>query len=173
VFVIRDAMAADCGVIQQIYGHNVLTGTATFETSPPEVGEMARRLVAIQAAGLPYLAAEAAGELVGFAYASPYNRRHAYRFTLGNSVYVAENAQGQGIGHGLMTELMARCAALDYRQMIAAVGDDNGASIRLHERIGFRRVGTLQGAGYKFGRWVDVALLQRALGPGDGAEPEG
>ena len=112
-----------------------------------------------------------AGDVVGFAYASRYRARYAYRFTLENSVYVAEKAQGQGIGRALLTDLIGLCTALHYRQMIAAVGDGNAASIRLHESVGFRRVGTLQGAGFKLGRWVDVILLQCALGPGDGTEP--
>ncbi|MHA1567575.1 MAG: GNAT family N-acetyltransferase [Alphaproteobacteria bacterium] len=169
--IIRDALAADCAAIQQIYAHNVLTGTATFETTPPDQAEMTRRLAKIQDAGLPFLAAERAGDLVGFAYASPYNERYAYRFTLGNSVYVGQNAQGQGIGRALMGRLIGRCTALHYRQMIAVIGDGNAASMKLHEAVGFRQVGTLRGAGFKFGRWVDVALLQCALGPGDGADP--
>ena len=169
--IIRDAVAADCAAMRQIYAHNVLTGTATFETTPPDVAEMARRLAEIQDAGLPYIAAKMAGDVVGFAYASRYRARYAYRFTLENSVYVAEKAQGQGIGRALLTDLIGLCTALHYRQMIAAVGDGNAASIRLHESVGFRRVGTLQGAGFKLGRWVDVILLQCALGPGDGTEP--
>lgn len=169
--IIRNAAAGDCGVLGEIYAHNVLTGTATFEVAPPDDHEMERRLGAIQGAGLPYLAAETDGDIVGFAYAGPYRERYAYRFTLGNSVYVAENAQGRGVGRALMSALISRCTALDYRQMIAAVGDDNAASIKLHEAMGFRRVGTLKGAGHKLGHWVDVALLQRALGPGDEAEP--
>ncbi len=168
---VRDAGPGDCDITQEIYAHNVLTGTATFETTPPDRAEMGRRLVAVQEAGLPYLVGELAGRVVGFAYASPYRERYAYRFTLGNSVYVAESMQGRGVGRALMTELITQCTALDYRQMIAAVGDDNLASIKLHEAVGFCRVGTLRGAGFKLGRWVDVALLQRALGAGDESDP--
>ncbi len=171
MLTIRNAVAEDCGVLGDIYAHNVLTGTATFETTPPDRLEMTRRLGTIQGAGLPYLVAELDGEIVGFAYAGPYRERYAYRFTLGNSVYVAGHAQGRGAGRGLMSELIAQCRALDYRQMIAVVGDDNAASIKLHESLGFRRAGTLIGAGYKLGRWVDVALLQRALGPGNETAP--
>ena len=171
MLTIRNAVAEDCGVLGDIYAHNVLTGTATFETTPPDRLEMARRLDAIQGGGLPYLVAELDGEIVGFAYAAPYRERPAYRFTVGNSVYVADHAQGRGAGRGLMRELIAQCTALDYRQMIAVVGADNAASINLHESLGFRRAGTLIGAGYKLGRWVDVALLQRTLGDGNETAP--
>jgi phosphinothricin acetyltransferase len=170
---IRDATDADIPVITAIYAHAVNHGRASFETEAPDEAEIARRRAAIVAAGLPYLVAELpdAG-VVGYAYAGPYRPRPAYRFSLENSVYVAPDRQGAGVGRTLLPALIARCEALGYRQMIAVIGDSaNHASIRLHAGCGFTHAGVLQSVGWKHGVWLDTVLMTRALGPGDAAPP--
>ena len=174
---IRAAEAADVAAIQTIYAHHVLHGLASFEEEPPSHAEMARRLADVQQRGLPYLVAEerpGSGAIFGYAYAGPYRARRAYRFAVENSIYVRPGAGGRGIGSALLAALIERCTALGYRQMIAVIGDSaNAGSIRLHARFGFRPVGTLASVGFKHGRWVDTVLMQRALGPGDAALPDG
>jgi L-amino acid N-acyltransferase YncA len=151
--------------LQAIYAHHVLHGTASFEEQPPALAEMLRRRADVLARGLPYLVAESDGRLVGYSYATPYRARSAYRFSIENSVYVAPGLVRAGIGRALLTELIARCEAGEWRQMIAVIGDSrNAASIALHERLGFRMVGTLRNVGRKFGRWLDTVLMQREFG---------
>jgi len=170
--LIRDSRDEDVAAIQRIYAHHVLHGTASFEEQPPDEAEIARRRGDVLAKGLPYLVAELGGTVAGYAYASPYRTRPAYRYTLEDSVYVREGFAGRGLGRLLLTELIAACAAGGWRQMVAVIGDSgNAASIGLHERLGFRRVGTLQSVGYKFGGWVDSVLMQRELGTGDATKP--
>lgn len=162
---LRDAAPADIDAIAAIYGHHVRHGLASFEEDAPTVGEMVRRHGEIVARGLPYLVAERGGVLVGYAYAGPYRARPAYRHTVENSIYIAPDSVGGGIGRALLATLIERTAAAGARQMIAVIGDSaNVASIRLHAAMGFREVGTLQEVGFKFGRWVDSVLMQRALG---------
>jgi phosphinothricin acetyltransferase len=133
---------------------------------------MARRRRAVVDGGFPYLVAERDGRIVGYAYAGPYRSRPAYRNTVENSVYVRAGCERQGIGRDLLRALLAACEGRDFRQVVAVIGDSaNAASIGLHRDLGFRMVGTLQAAGFKFGRWVDVVLMQRALGAGDGTLP--
>jgi L-amino acid N-acyltransferase YncA len=169
---VRDANSGDMAEVQAIYSHHVLHGFATFEEVPPPVDEMQRRRESVLAAGLPYLVAEIGGRVVGYAYASAYRPRPAYRFTVENSVYVEDGRAGQGIGRALLTELIARCEAGPFRQMVAVIGDSgNAGSIGLHEALGFRHVGTVRSAGFKLGRWVDTVLMQRTLGPGDSTLP--
>jgi phosphinothricin acetyltransferase len=172
-FSIRPAAAADFDAIQCIYAHHVLNGLASFEETPPDAAELARRWRMIADAGLPYLcAAEPDGTLVGYAYAGPYRPRSAYRFTVEDSVYVAPGAAGRGIGRGLLRQLVEICAGLGKRQMIAVIGDSgNAASIALHRACGFELTGTFQAIGFKHGRWVDSVLMQRALGPGSATNP--
>lgn len=167
-FVVRDAAEADVGPIAAIYAHHVRTALATFEEVAPSVAEMARRRADTLAGGLPYLvAAEPQGVVLGYAYASLYRTRSAYRYSLEDSIYVAPEAARRGIGSQLLGTLIERCAASGYRQMVAIIGDgDNAASIGLHEKLGFRRAGTLQAVGFKLGRWVDSVIMQRPLGPG-------
>jgi len=170
--VVADAEAAHTAQIQAIYAHWVLHGLASFEEVPPDSAEMARRRLAVQDLGMPYLVAEEDGAVLGFAYARPYRPRSAYRFTVEDSVYVAPWAHGKGIGRRLLGEVIARAEALGRRQMLGIIGDSgNVASIGLHAALGFRRVGVFQSAGFKFGRWVDTVMMQRALGPGDGILP--
>jgi|SRR5882724_1218438 len=165
--LVRDARDGDLAGIQAIYAHHVLHGTASFEEEAPTEAEMQRRRAAVLGRGLPYLVAERDGEVVGYSYATPYRTRSAYRFSVENSVYVAHARQRAGIGRALLTELVARCERGDWRQMIAVIGDSaHTASIGLHASLGFRTVGTLEAVGFKFGRWLDSVLMQRALGAG-------
>jgi len=158
--------------IAEIYSHHVLTGVASFEEIPPDLTEIARRRREILARGLPYLVAERTARVVGFACASLYRTRSAYRFTVEDSIYVDPAAVGSGIGRGLLTALVDLCAAKGYRQMVAVIGgSDQWPSIGLHRALGFARVGMLPAAGAKFGGWIDVVLMQRALGQGAAAPP--
>jgi phosphinothricin acetyltransferase len=171
---VRRARESDLATVAEIYAHHVRHGLASFELEAPALDEIERRHAAVVALGLPYLVAEADGCVAGFAYAAPYRARPAYRYTVEDSVYVDHRCAGRGLGSALLGELIARCAAAGCRQMVAVIGDsDNLASIRLHEKHGFARVGLLPSVGYKFGRWVDSVLMQRALGAGDTAPPEG
>jgi len=170
--LVRPSRESDVPSIAAIYAHAVAHGTASFELEPPDEAEMARRRAAILDAGYPYLVAERDGALLGYAYAGPYRTRPAYRYTVENSVYVREGLQQRGVGQAVMRVVLAECEARGYRQMIAVIGDSaNQGSIRLHERLGFRRVGVLTAVGFKFGRWIDSVLMQRELGPGASTPP--
>ena len=169
---VRDAGEDDVPAIAAIYTHHVLEGLASFEEVPPSLDEMRRRRAEALRLGFPYLAAKLGQKVVGYAYASPYRARSAYRFSIENSVYVADGLQGRGIGGALLAALITRCERGPWRQMIAVIGDSaNAASIRLHEAHGFRLIGTLEAVGFKHGRFVDTVLMQRALGPGSAAPP--
>jgi L-amino acid N-acyltransferase YncA len=170
--VIRIANDADMGAVRGIYAHYVLRSLATFEDTPPTLDEMLLRRRASVDLGLPYLVAETGEEILGFAYAAAYRSRPAYRFTVEDSVYVADGLRGRGIGSALLGELVARCEAGPWRQMLAVVGDSgNSGSIALHRRFGFELAGTLRSVGFKHGRWVDTPILQRGLGAGDTQPP--
>jgi phosphinothricin acetyltransferase len=169
---IRDATERDLEALQGLYAHHVLHGLASFEEVPPPVEELRRRWVSVISSGLPYLAAEINTRLVGYAYASAYRSRPAYRYTIEDSVYVAPGMGGQGIGSALLGALIARCEAGRWRQMLAVIGDSgNAASIALHRRFGFEAVGTFASVGFKLGRWVDTVLMQRPLGAGATRRP--
>ena len=170
--LVRDAREDDLAAIREIYAHHVLHGPATFEEEPPDLEEMRRRFRAVKEKGLPWLAAEIGGAVCGYAYAAPYHRRPAYRHAVENSVYVDRNALRQGLGAALLDRLIDSCTQKGFRQMVAVIGDSaNAASIRLHERAGFRLVGALQSVGFKHGRWLDCVIMQRALGEGGGTLP--
>lgn len=170
--VVRDARAADMPAIHAIYAHHVLHGMASFEEVPPTLDELSARRASVVEQRLPYLAAEIDGTVVGYSYASAYRPRPAYRHSIEDSVYLAPDCAGRGIGGLLLGALIARCEAGPWRQMIAVIGDSgNGASIALHRRFGFRLVGTLQAVGFKRGRWVDTVLMQRELGEGGRSPP--
>lgn len=172
--LVRDATHDDMESIQAVYAHYVLRTTASFEEVPPTMTQMRARFDAVRAQNLPYLVAEIDGEVLGYCYAHPFRPRSAYRYTIENSVYVAPFVVRQGIGVALMGELIKRCTALDYRQMIAVIGDSaNLSSIALHRRMGFRQEGVLRGVGLKFGRWMDVVIMHRALGDANAAPPHG
>lgn len=169
---IVEAVPSHMPAIQGIYAHWVTTGLASFEEIPPDAAELNRRRREIQAKGLPYLVALQGEALLGYAYAGPYRTRPAYRHTVEDSVYVAPEAHGQGVGRALLGRLIALAEARNLRQMVAVIGDSaNRPSIGLHEALGFERVGVLRSVGFKHGRWVDSVLMQRALGRGDEAPP--
>jgi len=169
---IRPATPADIPAITRIYDQAVREGTASFEIVPPDEAEMRRRYESLRSGGYPYLVADLAGVIAGYAYAGPYRARPAYRWTVENSVYVDIAAQRRGVGRVLLARLIAESAARGYRQMIAVIGDAaNASSIELHRAAGFRMVGTFDNVGFKFGRWLDSVLMQRALGDGAKTAP--
>jgi phosphinothricin acetyltransferase len=150
----------------------VLHGLASFEEEPPSSGELLRRYEDVTRRGLPYLVADVEGAIAGYGYCSLYRSRSAYRYTLEDSVYVRPGSEGRGVGGALLAELIRRCEAAGYRQLVAVIGDSaNAASIGLHASQGFLHAGTLRSTGFKFGRWVDSVIMQRPLGPGDGSPP--
>jgi L-amino acid N-acyltransferase YncA len=170
--LIRPASTADLPAIAAIYAHHVRHGTASFELAPPGLEEMRRRQDALAQSGHPYLVAERAGEVLGYAYAGPYRPRPGYANTVEDSIYLHPHAAGQGLGSLLLTALLKECTRRGFRQMVAAVGDSaNAASIGLHRKHGFQLVGTLRAVGYKHGRWLDSVFLQRDLGEGDATPP--
>ncbi len=170
---LRDARPADLPAVQAIYAHHVAHGLASFELTPPDLKTMTARFEETLALGLPYLVAELEGAVRGYGLAGPYHPRPGYRFTVEDTVYVAPGFEGRGLGGRLLGALIERCTALGYRRMVAVIGDSaNLASIRLHEAAGFARAGLVPSVGFKFGRWLDIVLLQRPLGPGDTTPPE-
>ncbi|WP_243370054.1 GNAT family N-acetyltransferase [Microvirga solisilvae] len=170
--IVRPSADTDIPAIAAIYAHAVLTGTASFELEPPAQDEMARRRTSLLEGGYPYLVAERDGEVLGYAYAGAYRTRPAYRSTVEDSIYVAPSAQGQGIGRLLLEALIKECEALDFRLMVAVIGDEESkGSISLHRSLGFEPVGILKGIGYKHGRWLSTVLMQRPLGRGPSEPP--
>lgn len=171
-FVIRDAQPSDFDAIQSIYCHHVLHGLATFEEIPPDAAELRTRHDNIVRQGLPYLVAVRDGQVLGYAYASAYRPRPAYRYTVEDSIYLAHDAGRQGLGAALLTALIQRCEQGPWRQMIAVIGNsENQGSIAVHAKLGFTLTGIQPNTGYKLGRWVDTVLMQRALGPGGNTPP--
>jgi L-amino acid N-acyltransferase YncA len=167
-FVVREARESDLTEITALYAHHVRTGLASFETEPPDEAQMRERFDGVRAKGFPYLACECDGRVAGYAYASLYRTRPAYRYTLEDSVYVHPDFAGRGIGRALLARLIEQCEAIGCRQLVAIIGDSgNAASIGLHSALGFVLVGTLRSVGFKHGRWVDSVLMQRRIGPGD------
>jgi L-amino acid N-acyltransferase YncA len=170
---IRSSRDGDIAAIAAIYRHHVLHGLASFEEVPPEPDELACRRCEILARGLPYLVAEREGRLLGYCYAGPNRLRSAYRFTLEDSIYVDAAEVGRGIGRVLLGSLLDRCTVLGYRQMVAVIGGgETWPSIRLRAALGFTRMGVLPALGFKFGGWIDVVLMQRALGLGATMMPD-
>ncbi len=171
-FRIRPADLGDLTAITLIYGRAVTTGTASFETEPPHEEEMAMRYEALVEGCFPYFVAVRGGIILGYAYAGPYRTRPGYRNTVEDSIYVVPEAQGRGVGDALLGTLIADSERRGFRQMVAVIGDSaNLGSIRLHERHGFRHIGTFVSVGHKHGRWLDSVLMQRVLGQGDASEP--
>lgn len=173
-YSVRPATDEDVGAIAAIYGHHVMTGTATFELVPPAAKEMARRHAEITAGGYPFMVVtDDAQTVVGYAYASAYRSRPAYRFTAEDSVYLAPGATGRGHGSRLLAAIIDACTSRGDRQMVAVIGGaDNTASIALHARAGFVEAGRLTAVGRKFDRWVDTVLMQRPLGEGAASPPQ-
>jgi len=171
---IRPTTAADLPFITRIYEHAVRYGTATFELIPPDLAEMTRRFDALMDGGFPYFVAAIDGSVVGYAYAGAYRPRPAYRFTVENSVYLQPAIHRRGIGRRLLQRLIAESEARGYRQMIAVIGDSaNAGSIGVHRKCGFEMIGTHPNVGFKFGRWLDTVMMQRALGDGANTLPAG
>ena len=163
--IVRASTEADVVRCAEIYAHHVLHGTASFEVDPPDLAEMKRRRAAVLDIGLPHLVAEREGRVMGYAYAGNWRPRPAYRFSVEDSIYIDKDAVGQGVGRALLPVLIEQCTALGKKQMVAVIGDSASTpSIRLHAACGFRKVGTLENIGFKFGRWLDSVLMQRPLG---------
>ncbi len=174
-FVLRPAEEGDLPAITAIYGEAVRFGTASYELEPPGLEEMIRRWRALAAEGYPYIAAANGDNLLGYAYASPYRARRAYRFLVEDSIYVAPAAQGRGVGRALLAELIVATERLGFRQMVAVIGGgtEHAASVGLHRALGFREIGVMAATGFKHGRWLDTIFMQRALGEGSTTLPEG
>ncbi len=170
---IRRAGPADLAEIQSIYAHHVLHGSGTFEETPPSVEEIVRRFDIARGHGWIWLVAADATGVLGYATVAEFRSRSAYRYTAENGIYVREDVRGQGVGKALVARLLVEAEALGFRQMIAVIGDaENVGSIGVHASLGFQRAGVLRAAGLKFGRWLDVVIMQRALGAGDSTIPD-
>ena len=170
---VRDAVGDDLQRITEIYSHYVLSSVATFEEVPPTAENMTARFERIRSLGLPWLVAEDENGVQGYAYASLFRDRSAYRYVVEDSIYIAPAQLRRGFGTILLKELIGRCEALGKRQMIAVVGGSRSVgSIGLHGRMGFRVAGVLPSFGFKFGDWADSVLMTRALGDGDSTTPE-
>lgn len=169
---IRGAAEADAAEIAAIYAHHVLHGTASYDTEPPSDAYMRDKIRWVLGSGWPFLAAESGGEIVGYAYATQFRDRAAYRWTAENSIYVRHDRLGRGIGKALLLQLLHRTEECGFRQMIAVIGGAAEASVRLHASCGFRVCGRLHAAGWKHGRWLDNVYMQKALGEGSGSSPE-
>ncbi len=169
---IRAAAPGDIAAITRIYADAVLHGTASFELEPPDDAEMARRQEALFTGGYPYLVAELAGTIAGYAYAGPYRARPAYNWTVEDSIYIGPEFHRRGIGARLLARLLADAERCGFRQMIAVIGDSAQiASIAVHAAAGFVMIGTMRSVGFKHGKWLDTVLMQRALGNGDVTPP--
>lgn len=170
--LIRPSTSADLPAMTAVYAWNVMNSTGTFELDPPDLAEMTRRRDDVTGKGLPWLAAERDGQVLGYAYANHFRPRKAYRFCLEDSIYLAKDAQGQGVGTLLLAELLSQCEARGARQMLAVIGDSaNFGSIGMHKALGFVQTGFIASAGWKFDGWRDVILMQRALGLGNSTSP--
>ena len=169
---IRPSRDDDLPAITAVYAHHVLHGTGTFETTPPGEADMAARRADVLSKGLPWLVAEEDGEVLGFAYCNWFKPRPAYRFSAEDSIYLAPQAHGRGLGRELLTALAAQAEARGVRKLIAVIGDSaNAGSVGVHRSCGFTPVGVLRSCGWKFGRWLDVVLMEKVLGAGDSTSP--
>ncbi len=164
--LVRPTQAADLPAITAIYAEAVSAGAGSFELQAPAVAEMTRRWRKRVDKGYPHIVAVRDGAVIGYAYLSRHRTSAGYRFLVENSIYVASDAQGAGVGRALLTALIKRGEEQNFRQMLALIADGNAASVRLHAQLGFRQVGLIEGSAYKHGRWIDTLLMQRALGAG-------
>lgn len=172
--LIRPATTADIPAIVDIYAYYVTETVVTYEETVPDVSEMTRRLNATLNLGMPYLVAEVEGVVQGYAYGGAFRERIAYRYCVEHAIYLAKEAKGQGIGSMLIEQLLTQLEAAGVRQVIAVIGDlTNHASVALHSKFEFEKVGILPASGYKFDRWIDTILMQRALGDGAQTPPVG
>ncbi len=169
---IRLSTPADIPAITRIYTHHVLHGTGSFETEAPTEAEMARRRNEVLSRNLPYIVAEINGQVAGYAYANWFKPRPAYRFSAEDSIYVADEQRGHGLGRLLLDALITHCEQAGVRKLIAVIGDSrNTGSIGVHKAAGFQHVGTMQSVGWKFDRWLDIVMMERALGDSDTTPP--
>ncbi|OCO99707.1 MULTISPECIES: GNAT family N-acetyltransferase [unclassified Ensifer] len=169
---LRDATLADLPAITEIYRESVLNGVATYEVAAPSEAEMRTRFETIIGNGYPYMVAvDGRGTIIGYAYASGFRTRTAYRFLVEDSIYLAPGARGKGAGKALLVELVRRCTELGFRQMVAVIGGAHPASIAVHRSVGFAHQGTMKATGFKHGRWLDTAIMQLALGEGETSDP--
>ena len=170
--IIRPSREDDLTAVTAIYAHHVLNSTGTFETEALAGPEMAVRRADVLGKNLPYLVAVENGEVVGFAYANWFKPRPAYRYSAEDSVYLAADQHGKGLGRALLTELLAQCETSGVRKMMAIIGDsENRASIGLHQAVGFEHVGKIDACGWKFGAWRDIVIMQKTLGFGSTQPP--
>ena len=170
--LIRPSSDADLPAITAIYAHHVLHGTGSFETEPPSVADMTTRRADVLSKGLPYLVVEQDGEIAGFAYGNWFKPRPAYRYSVEDSIYMAPDLQGKGLGRALLAELMARFEAVGIRKVMAIVGDSaNTGSVGIHLALGFTQVGIVDSCGWKFGAWRDIVIMQKTLGVGNTQPP--
>ena len=166
--MIRPSRDEDIAAITAIYAHHVLNGTGTFEIDPPSVADMTSRRADVLSKGLPYIVAEEAGQVIGYAYCTWFKPRPAYRFSAEDSIYLAPGVHGKGIGRALLAELAAQAERVGIRKLIAVIGDSsNAGSVGVHRSLGFEHVGILKSCGWKFDQWLDVVVMEKALGPGD------
>ncbi|RZJ26838.1 MAG: N-acetyltransferase family protein [Haliea sp.] len=170
---IRPSRDADLPQITAIYAHHVLHGTGTFETTPPSEADMATRRADVLGKGLPYLVAEEGGRVLGFAYCQWFKPRPAYRFSAEDSIYLHTDAAGKGLGKELLRVLADAAQAVGVRKLIAVIGDSNNlSSVGVHRALGFSQVGVFKSCGWKFGKWLDIVLMEKAIGEGDSTAPE-
>ena len=170
---IRPSLESDLPAITAIYGHHVLHGTGTFETTPPTESEMAARRADVLAKGLPWLVLEEGGRVLGYAYCQWFKPRPAYRFSAEDSIYMHSDAAGKGLGRALLAELMKQAEAAGVRKLIAVIGDSgNAASVGVHKALGFEAVGTIRNCGWKFERWLDIVIMDKAIGEGAATRPQ-
>ena len=171
--LIRPSCDADLDAITRLYAHHVLHGTGTFETTPPSAAEMATRRADVLSKGLPWLVVEEDGAVLGFAYGNWFKPRPAYRFSVEDSIYLAPEAAGQGLGRALLAELLSALERAGVRRVMAVIGDTaNSGSIGVHRALGFEPAGSIPACGWKFGRWLDIVFMQRSLGAGDSSAPQ-
>ncbi len=172
--IIRTSQDSDLPAITAIYAHHVLHGTGTFEIDPPSETDMAARRADVLSKGLPWLVAEDNGTVLGYAYCNWFKPRPAYRFSAEDSIYMANDVRGKGLGRALLTELCASAERAGVRKLIAVIGDSaNTGSVGVHRALGFAPVGVLKSCGWKFDRWLDVVLMDKALGFGNQSAPVG
>ncbi len=171
--LIRPSLEADLPAVQAIYAHHVMHGTGTFETEPPSLADMTTRRADVLAKQLPWLVIESGGVVQGYAYANWFKPRSAYRFSVDDSIYMAPDSAGKGLGKLLLMELLAQLERGGVRKAMAVIGDSaNEGSIGVHSTCGFVHVGVFKSCGWKFGAWRDIVLMEKTLGAGDTTSPE-
>ena len=171
--LIRPSQLEDIPAVTAIYAHHVLHGTGTFEIEPPTPNDMQSRRADVLLKGLPYLVACDGGQVLGFAYCNWFKPRPAYRFSAEDSIYLAPDAHGKGLGRALLAELATQAENVGVRKLIAVIGDSaNKASIAVHLSLGFSHVGVIKSCGWKLDQWRDVVMMDKSLGLGDNSAPQ-